>query len=187
MKSRESVILGPEIVQETIEEIRMIREEMKASQSRQKVYHDKRRKDVEFHEGEHVFLKSCFDYRSRTCLKVKGVDIEIYWTVSYFEESGKVAYRIAFPPSLANLHDVFCVSQWGKYVSDPSHVIESDDVQVRDNLTIETMPLRIEGREVKKLRNKEIALVKAVQGRSVGENATWELESRVKEFYPELF
>ncbi|CAJ2646034.1 unnamed protein product [Trifolium pratense] len=77
---------------------------------------------------------------------------------------GKVAYRIALPPSLANLHDVFHVSQLRKYVRDPSHVIESDDVQVRDDLTVETVPLRIEGREVKRLRNKDIASVKVVWG-----------------------
>ncbi|CAJ2661699.1 unnamed protein product [Trifolium pratense] len=77
---------------------------------------------------------------------------------------GKVAYRIALPPSLANLHDVFHVSQLRKYVRDPSHVIESDDVQVRDDLTVETVPLRIESREVKRLRNKDIASVKVVWG-----------------------
>ncbi|MCI67833.1 cytochrome P450, partial [Trifolium medium] len=54
-------------------------------------------------------------------------------------------------------------------------MIEADDVQVRDNLTMETIPLRIEGREVRKLRNKEIASVKVVWGGPVGENATWEL------------
>ncbi|MCI82238.1 putative retrotransposon gag protein, partial [Trifolium medium] len=73
------------------------------------------------------------------------------------------------PPSLANLHDVFHVSQLRKYVPDPTHVIESDDVQVRDNLTIETVPLRIEGREVRRLRNKEIASVKVVWGGPAGE------------------
>ncbi|MCI68183.1 putative retrotransposon gag protein, partial [Trifolium medium] len=52
-----------------------------------------------------------------------------------------------------------------KYIADPSHVIESDDIRVKDNLTIETIPLRIEGREVKKLRNKEIASVKVVWSR----------------------
>ncbi|MCI43046.1 hypothetical protein A2U01_0064283, partial [Trifolium medium] len=97
------------------------------------------------------------------------------------------AYRIALPPSLSNLHDVFHVSQVRKYVVDPSHVIEADDVQVRDNLTVETIPLRIEGREVKKLRNKEIASVKVVWGGPAGENATWELESKMKDSYPELF
>ncbi|MCI75125.1 retrotransposon gag protein, partial [Trifolium medium] len=62
-----------------------------------------------------------------------------------------------------------------------------DNVQVRDNLTVETVPLRIEGREVKKLRNKEITSVKVVWGGSAGENATWELESKMRDLYPELF
>ena len=35
----------------------MIRDKMKASQSRKKSYHDKRRKDLEFQEGDHVFLR----------------------------------------------------------------------------------------------------------------------------------
>ncbi|MCI67258.1 cytochrome P450, partial [Trifolium medium] len=67
-----------------------------------------------------------------------------------------------------------------KYIVDPSHVIEADDVQVRDNLTVELVPLRIEGKEVKKLRNKEIVSVKVVWGGPAGENATWELESKMK-------
>ena len=66
------------------------------------------------------------------------------------------------PPHLSNLHDVFHVSQLWKYVPDPSHVIQRDDVQVRDNITVETLPVRIVGREVKKLRGKEIPLVTVV-------------------------
>ncbi|MCI51906.1 hypothetical protein A2U01_0073150, partial [Trifolium medium] len=97
------------------------------------------------------------------------------------------AYKIALPPSLANLHDVFHVSQMRKYVPDPTHVIESDNVQVRDDLIIETVPLRIEGREVKRLRTKEIASVKVVWGGPASENATWELESKMKSSYPDLF
>ena len=73
---------------------------------------------------------------------------------------GKVAYRVALLPNLSNLHDVFHVSQLWKYVLDLSHVIEMDDIQVRDNLTVETMPLRIEDRDIKSLRGKEISLVK---------------------------
>jgi len=56
-------------------------------------------------------------------------------------------------------------------------VIPRDDVQVRDNLTVETLPVRIEGREVKKLRGKEIPFVKVVWGGATGESLTWELES----------
>ncbi|MCI61402.1 retrotransposon gag protein, partial [Trifolium medium] len=60
-------------------------------------------------------------------------------------------------------------------------------VQVRENLTVETLPLRIEGREMKKLRNKEVSSVKVVWGGPAGEYVTWELESKFRESYPELF
>lgn len=103
------------------------------------------------------------------------------------ERVGTVAYRVCLPPHLSNLHDVFHVSQLRKYVADPSHVIPRDDVQVRDNLTIETLPLRIEGPEMKKLRGKEIPLVKVVWGGAADESLTWELESKMMESYQELF
>ena len=104
-----------------------------------------------------------------------------------FEKVGNVAYRVALPPNLSNLHDVFHVSQLRKYIPDPSHVIPMDDVQVRDNLTIVTVPVRIEGREMKQLRGKEIALVKVVWQGAAGESATWELESKMRDSYLNLF
>lgn len=62
-----------------------------------------------------------------------------------------MAYQVALSPYLLNLHDVFHVSQLQKYISHLSHVIQLDDVQVRKNLIVETLPLRIEDREVKHL------------------------------------
>ena len=103
------------------------------------------------------------------------------------EKVGVVAYRIALPPSLSNLHDVFHVSQLRKYVYDASHVIQVDDLEVRDNLTVETWPVRIEDREVKRLRGKEVVWVKVIWVGPTGESATWESESRMKVSYPELF
>lgn len=82
---------------------------------------------------------------------------------------------MALPSNLSNLHDVFHVSQIRKYVLDLSHVILMDDVQVRDNLTVEALPIRIDDRELKRLRGKEIALVKVVWGGAAGGNMTWEL------------
>ena len=54
---------------------------------------------------------------------------------------GPVAYEIALPPHLANLHNVFHVSQLRKYIADPSHVLEADDIQVREDLTMEAGPV----------------------------------------------
>jgi len=102
------------------------------------------------------------------------------------EKIGAVAYRIALPPSLSNLYDMFHVSQLRKYVYDESHVIQVDELEVRDNLTVETWPVRVEDREVKRLRGKEIVLVKVIWVGPTGESATWESESRMKDSYPEL-
>jgi len=183
----ESAIVGPEIIQQTTEKVKLIQEKMKASQSRQKSYHDKRRKDLEFQEGDHVFLRVTPMTGVGRALKSKKLTPKFIGPYQISERIGTVAYRVGLPPHLSNLHDVFHVSQLRKYVADPSHVIPRDDVQVRDNLTVETLPLRIEGREMKKLRGKEIPLVKVVWGGPTGESLTWELESKMVESYPELF
>ena len=62
-----------------------------------------------------------------------------------------------------------------------------DNVQVRDNLTVETLPVRIDDRKTKTLRGKEIPLVRVVWDGATGESLTWELESKMLESYPELF
>jgi len=120
-------------------------------------------------------------------LKSKKLSPRFIGPYQISERVGMVAYRVGLPPHLSNLHDVFHVSQLWKYVPDPSHVIQRDDVQVRDNLTVETLQVRIEGREVKRLRGKEIPLVKVVWEGAAGERLTWELESKMLESYPELF
>ena len=85
---------------------------------------------------------------------------------------GPVAYRIALPPFLSRLHDIFHVSQLRKYVHDPLHVIELDEVQVRDDLTFDVSPTRIADRRVKVLQGKEIPLVKVIWSRTGDEDAT---------------
>ena len=56
-ESGESVVIGPEVVQHNIEKIKVIQDNMRTSQSLQKSYHDKRRKALEFQEGDHMFLR----------------------------------------------------------------------------------------------------------------------------------
>ena len=56
---------------------------------------------------------------------------------------GAAAYEIALPPHLSNLHNVFHVSQLRKYIASPDHVLESDEVHVRKDLTMPVRPVRI--------------------------------------------
>lgn len=171
-ESRESVVLGPELIRETTEKVKLIREKMKASQSRQKSYHDKCRKDLEFSASDHVFLRVTPVTGVGRYLKSKKLTPRFIGLYQILDRVGKVAYRVALPPNLSNLHDVFHVSQLRKYVSDTSHVVQMDDVQVRDNMTVETKHVRIDNREIKILRGKEIALVKVVWLGAAGESMT---------------
>ena len=78
------------------------------------------------------------------------------------EKMGEVAYQITLPPSLVNLHDVFHVSQLRRYILDPSYVIKMNDVQVRDNLTVEAAPVQIKGWELKQFWGNNITLVEVL-------------------------
>jgi len=89
---------------------------MRASQSRQKSYHDKRRKDIEFQVGDHVFLRVNVVTSVARALKYRKLTPRFVGPFEIVEMVGVVAYRIALLSSLFNLHDVFHVSQLRKYV-----------------------------------------------------------------------
>nr|KYP35245.1 Retrovirus-related Pol polyprotein from transposon 17.6 [Cajanus cajan] len=182
----ESVVVGPELIRQTIEKVKMIQEKMKTAQSRQKSYADKRRKPLEFAEGEHVFLKVTPTSSVGRALKVRKLTPRFVGPYEIIQRVGPIAYRLALPPSLSNLHDVFHVSQLRKYAYDPSHVVELDDVQVKENLTYEKSPVAIIDQKLKELRGKSIALVKVLWDAATGE-ATWEVEQQFREHYPFLF
>ena len=40
------------------------------------------------------------------------------------EKVGTVAYRLALPPSMTGVHEVFHVSMLQKYTRDPAHVVD---------------------------------------------------------------
>ena len=182
----ESLLIGPEIIQQTTDKVRMIQERMRAAQSRQKSYADRRRKPLEFEEGDHVFLKVTPITGVGRAIKSKKLSPKYIGPYQIIHRVGNVAYQIALPPLLSNLHDVFHVSQLRKYISDPTHVIEPDQIQVKENLTIEPSPVKIEDRRIKHLRGKDIPLVKVIWDDTRGD-ATWELEENMKKEYPHLF
>ncbi|KAJ9152415.1 hypothetical protein P3X46_025983, partial [Hevea brasiliensis] len=103
------------------------------------------------------------------------------------ERVGPVAYRLALPPELDKIHNVFHVSMLRRYRSDPSHVISMEEIEVQLDLTYEEEPIRILAREVKELRNKQISLVKVLWRHHNTEEATWESEETMRKQFPQLF
>lgn len=112
----ESVVLGPEMVQQMTKMIKIIQEKMKASQSRHESYHDKQRKALEFQEGYNVFLRVIPMTEVERALKSRNLMPSFISPYHILKRVGEMAYIVALPLSLLNLRSVFHVSQLRKYV-----------------------------------------------------------------------
>ena len=183
----DKALIGPELVQMTTEKIKLIQQRIRTAQSRQKSYADQRRRELEFEIGDHVFLKvspmtgvSRFGKKGKLAPRYIG-PFEI------LEKVNTVAYRLALPPDLSQVHSVFHVSMLRKYIRDPLHVIDYSGVVVNEDLGYEEKPMRIIDRQVRQLRNKSISMVKIEWLEHYGKEATWEKEEEMKIRYPELF
>jgi len=183
----ERSLLGPEMLMQTTEKVRVIREHLKTAQSRQKSWADSRRRPLEFGVGDHVFLKISptkgvirFGTRGKLSPRYIG-PFEI------LDRVGDVSYRLALPPSLDGIHNVFHVSQLRRYVKDDSHILDHSELELQPDLSYQEQPMAILDRSVKTLKNKDIPLVLVSWNRQVPGEATWEREDVIRERYPQLF
>ncbi|CAN4076422.1 unnamed protein product [Withania somnifera] len=88
---------------------------------------------------------------------------------------------------LSIVHPVFHVSMLHRCIGDPSRITPIEDVQVTEELGYEEVPVAILDRQVKKLRNKEVASIKVLWRNQQVEEVTWEAEEAMKSKYPHLF
>ena len=56
---------------------------------------------------------------------------------------GPVAYRLALPPELAKLQDVFHVSMLRRYRPDELHILPVQDIQVHEDFSYDVEPKAI--------------------------------------------
>ena len=98
-----------------------------------------------------------------------------------------MAYRLALPPGLTKLHNVFHVSILRRYRYDGSYILPVQDIQVHADFLYKEEPKAILVREVKQLRNKQVPLVKVLWQHHGREEATWEPKATMRAQYPQLF
>ncbi|KAL0387779.1 UNVERIFIED_CONTAM: Transposon Tf2-11 polyprotein [Sesamum radiatum] len=178
---------GPELVQETVEKIQIVKKCLKAAQDRQKSYVDKHHREMEYEVGDKVFLKVSPWKGILRFGKQGKLSPRYIGPYEIIERIGPLAYRLALPVELSQIHDVFHVSMLRRYRSDPSHVIHEPEVEISEQLTYMEEPAEILDRSVRKLRNKEIPMVKVRWTHHSPREATWEVEEHMREKYPYLF
>ncbi|KAL2226202.1 UNVERIFIED_CONTAM: Transposon Tf2-12 polyprotein [Sesamum indicum] len=178
---------GPELVQETVEKVQVVKKCLKAAQDRQKSYVDQHRREIEYEVGDKVFLKIS-PWRGILRFGKQGkLSPRYIGPYEIIERIGPLAYRLALPAELSQIHDVFHVSMLRRYRSDPSHIIHEPEIEISEELTYVEEPAEILDRNVRKLRNKDIPMVKVRWSHHSPREATWEVEEHMKEKYPYLF
>ncbi|WMV18179.1 hypothetical protein MTR67_011564 [Solanum verrucosum] len=100
---------------------------------------------------------------------------------------GNVSYELELSQELAAVHPVFHISMLKKCIGDPSLILPTKSVRIKDNLSYEEVPVQILDRQVRRLRMKDVASVKVLWRNQFVEEATWEAEKDIKKRYPHLF
>nr|GEV60100.1 putative reverse transcriptase domain-containing protein [Tanacetum cinerariifolium] len=158
-------LTGPELIHETTEKIVQIKQRIQAARDRQKSYADVRRKPLEFQVGDRVMLKVS---------PWKGV-------------VRTVAYRLELPEQLSRVHSTFHVSNLKKCLSDEPLAISLDEVHIDDKLRFVEEPVEVMDREVKRLKQSRIPIIKVRWNSRRGPEFTWEREDQFRKKYPQLF
>ena len=183
----EQKVIGPDIVKDTEEKVQVILKRLKAASDRQKSYADLKRRDIAYEVGDKVFLKVSLLRKILRFGKKGKLSPRFTGPYEVLEQIGPVAYRLALPLEMAKLHDVFHVSMLRRYRYDESHILPVQEIQVQEDLSYDKEPKAIMAREVKKLRNKQVPLVKVPWQHHGREEATWEPEATMRAQYPQLF
>ena len=74
----------------------------------------------------------------------------------------QVAYDLRLPSEWASVHLVFHVSMLKKCIGDPNSILLIESLGVQENLSYEEVLVEILSRQVRTLRNKEVASVKVL-------------------------
>ena len=103
------------------------------------------------------------------------------------ERIGTVAYRLALPPSMSGVHEVFHVSMFRKYTPYPADVVDWGQIEVDMDGTFEEGPVCILDSRDQVLRRKTVRLLRVLWRHCGVEESTWEREDTMRATYPFLF
>ena len=180
-------LASSDVVQQTNDKIDQIRERLKMAQDRQKSYADKRRRPIEFQVGDRVMLKvspwkGVIRFRKRGKLGPRYIG-----PFRIIDRVGKVAYRLELPEELNSIHNTFHVSQLRKCLADEAQYIPLADITVDEKLGYVEEPVEILDTMVKKLRKREVLLLKVRWKHRKGSECTWEPEEDLIKYYPAFY
>ena len=98
-----------------------------------------------------------------------------------------VAYELVLPQELAVVHSVFHISMLKKCMPDPSLIVPTQNIGIKDSLYNKEITVEILDRQVFKWRMKEVSSVKVYWRKQFLKEATLKADDDIKRRYPHLF
>ena len=96
-----------------------------------------------FEVGDHVFLKVMPKRGVVRFGKHGKLSPRFVGPFEILERIGTIAYRLALPPSMIGVHEVFHVSMLRKYTPDQAYVVDWGQIEVDTDVTFEEGPVCI--------------------------------------------
>ena len=126
-------LFGLDLIKESEQKVKLIRDRLKVAQSRQKSYADSKRKETVYEVGDKVYLRVS-PLRGVKRFGVKGkLAPRFMGPYKVLERMGEVAYKLDLPEVLSGVHDGFHVFQLKK-----CHA-EMADIPLRDTVPLEAI------------------------------------------------
>ena len=97
---------------------------------------------------------------------------------------GEVAYQLELPNHLADVHNVFHVSQLKKCLRVPDRTVEVTDVVLEPDLTYSEHPIRVLDQKDRVTRRKTLKFYKIHWNQHSEDEATWETQDFLDKNFP---
>ncbi|GJY92276.1 hypothetical protein Tco_0508058 [Tanacetum coccineum] len=148
------------MVQETTEKIIQIKQRMQAARDRQKSYANLKRKPMDFQVGDKVMLKVSPWKGVVHFGKWRKLNPRYVGPFKVLEKVRDIAYKLELPQELSRVHNTFHVSNLKKCYADEPLAVPLDGLHIDDKLHFVEEPVEIMDREVKRLRQSRVPIVK---------------------------